>query len=104
MLISQPGSDYQVTQITLDAGHTRDIIHLLLDVHSVLDVLHLDGSQPQITAPASELLRYTGSRYTLPTLIEALDDIINQLTRTMRDAFSSLSPHPNEPCQDPGSF
>jgi hypothetical protein len=104
MLISQPRSDYQVTQITLDAGHTRDIIHLLLDVHSVLDVLYLDGSQPQITGPARELLRYTGSRYTMPTLIEALDDVINQLTWTMRDAFSSLRPHPNQPSQNPDSF
>ncbi len=33
MLISQPGSDYQITQITLDAGHARDITCLLLDIH-----------------------------------------------------------------------
>jgi hypothetical protein len=25
MMISQPGSDYQITQITLDAGLARDI-------------------------------------------------------------------------------
>ena len=56
-LISQPGSDYQITEITLDAGHTRDIIHLLLDAHSVLDHLYLDGTQPAITAPAEACLR-----------------------------------------------
>jgi hypothetical protein len=46
MLISQPGSDYQLTGITLDAGHTRDITLMLLDVHAVLDQLYLDGTQP----------------------------------------------------------
>ena len=30
MLISQPGSDYQLTQITLDAGRARDVTCLLL--------------------------------------------------------------------------
>jgi hypothetical protein len=39
MLISQPGSDYQFTQFTLDAGHTRDITLMLLDVHTVFDQL-----------------------------------------------------------------
>ncbi len=100
-LISQPGSDYQITQITLDAGHTRDIIHLLLDVHAVLDQLYLDGTQPKITGPAEEFLRHTGSRYTLPTLIGALDDVINQLTWTMRGAVSSISPPRSKP--DPGA-
>jgi hypothetical protein len=104
MLISQPGSDYQITRITLDAGHTRDIIHLLLDIHSVLDLLYRDGTQPQITNPATELLRYTGSRYTFPALIDALDDVINQLTWTMRDAILSLGPPPSQQPHDPASF
>ena len=104
MLISQPGSNYQITPITLDAGHTRDINHLLLDVHSVLDALYLDGTQPEVTGPADELLRYTGSHYTLPTLIAALDDVINQLTWTMRDAILSLSPPPAVSPHDPAGF
>ena len=65
-LISQPGSDYQLTQLTLDAGRTRDITCLLLDVHAVLDQLHLDGTRPQITAAADAILRESGSPYTLP--------------------------------------
>jgi hypothetical protein len=67
MPISQPGSDYQLTTITLDAGHARDIMLILLDVHAVLDQLHLDGTQPQITATAEAILRESGSPYTLPT-------------------------------------
>ena len=52
MLISQPGSDYQLAEVALDAGHARDIMLMLLDVHAVLDQLDLDGTQPQITATA----------------------------------------------------
>ncbi len=43
-LISQPGSDYQIASISLDAGYTRDLILLLTDVHAVLDHLYLDGT------------------------------------------------------------
>jgi len=35
--ISQPGSDYQLSRLTLDAGNARDIMLLLADVHAVLD-------------------------------------------------------------------
>ncbi len=56
-LISQPGSDYQAAQLTLDAGNARDIMLLLLDVHAVLDHLYLDGTQPHITTPAEDYLR-----------------------------------------------
>jgi hypothetical protein len=48
-LISQPGSDYQAAQVTLDAGHARDITLMLVDVHAVLDHLYLDGTRPQAT-------------------------------------------------------
>jgi hypothetical protein len=65
-LISQPGSDYQIAAISLDAGYTRDLILMLTDVHAVLDHLYLDGTQPQITAPAEDYLRETASPYTLP--------------------------------------
>jgi hypothetical protein len=81
MLISQPGSDYQRTQITLDAGRARDITCLLPDIHAVLDQLHLDGTQPEITRTAEAVLRESGSPYTLPSLLSALDEVISQLTR-----------------------
>jgi hypothetical protein len=78
--MNSPPGEYQIADITLNPGETRDIIHLLLDVHSVLDHLYLDGTAPQITAPAEEFLRYSGSSYTLPAMIQALGELINQLT------------------------
>jgi hypothetical protein len=105
-LISQPGSDYQLAEITLDAGTARDITCLLLDVHAVLDHLYLDGTQPKITAPAEGYLLESSSPYTLPALIGGLDDAITQLTQAMRDAVITppagqlpplrLSPSPSD--------
>jgi hypothetical protein len=100
MLISQPGSDYQITGIALDAGHARDITCLLLDVHAVLDQLHLDGTQPEITSTAEAILRDSGSPYTLPGLISGLDEVISQLTRAVRHALADVRP-PSRP--DPAS-
>jgi hypothetical protein len=100
MLISQPGSDYQLDQITLDTGHTRDIMLMLLDVHAVLDQLHLDGTQPQPTAAADAVLRESGSPYTLPALISALSDVIDELTRATHHATADIpepSPTPDSP-------
>ena len=93
-LISQPGSDYQLAEITLDAGNARDIICLLLDAHAVLDHLYLDGTQPEITALAEDYLRESDSPYTLPALIGGLDDVITQLTRAMRNAVLAI-PEPS---------
>jgi hypothetical protein len=92
MLIGQPGNDYQLTQITLDAGQARDITCLLLDVHAVLDQLHLDGTRPEITSTADAILRESGSPYTLPGLISALDEVISQLTRATRHAIAGITP------------
>ena len=69
-LISQPGSDYQIVSISLDAGYTRDLILMLIDVHAVLDHLYLDGTQPEITSPAEDYLRESASPYSLPALID----------------------------------
>jgi hypothetical protein len=91
-LISQPGSDYQLAQLSLDAGNARDIMLMLLDVHAVLDHLYLDGTQPKITAPAEDYLRESASPYTLPALIDALDDVITQLTQAMRNAVPDITP------------
>jgi hypothetical protein len=91
-LISQPGSDYQAAQITLDAGNARDITLLLLDVHAVLDHLYLDGRQAHITDPADDYLRESASPYTLPALIGALDDVITMLTRAIRDTGPPAGP------------
>jgi hypothetical protein len=87
MLIPQAGSDYQTAQVSLDAGHARDIMLMLLDVHAVLDHLYLDGTRPQATSPATAWLRESASPYTVPELIDALDDVINLLCRAECEAF-----------------
>jgi hypothetical protein len=94
MLISQPGSDYQIVTISLDAGYTRDLILMLTDVHAVLDHLYLDGTQPQITAPAEDYLLQSASPYTLPALIDALGEVTDQLSRAERQALGSIPPDP----------
>jgi len=89
-LISQPGSDYQVASISLDAGYARDLILMLIDVHAVLDHLYLDGTQPQITAPAQDYLRESASPYTLPALIDALGEVTDRLSGAEREALASV--------------
>ena len=93
-LISQPGSDYQIASISLDAGYTRDLTLMLIDVHAVLDHLYLDGTQPEITAPAEDYLRESASPYTLPALIDALGEATGQLSRAECHALDSIPPDP----------
>ncbi len=92
MLIARAGSDYQAAQVTLDAGHARDIMFMLLDVHAVLDHIYLDGTRPRATSPAREYLRESASPYTLPGLIEALGEVISMLCRTESEAFRCTPP------------
>jgi hypothetical protein len=98
-LISQPGSDYQIASISLDAGYTRDLILMLIDVHAVLDHLYLDGTQPQITAPAEDYLRESASPYTLAALIDALGEATGQLSHAERQALGGIPPDP--PASEP---
>ncbi|HEU5387998.1 MAG TPA: hypothetical protein VFV73_19050 [Streptosporangiaceae bacterium] len=92
-LISQPGSDYRIASISLDADCTRDLILMLTDVHAVLDHLYPDGTQPQITAPAEDYLRESASPYSLPALIDALGEATGQLSRAEHQALGSIPPH-----------
>jgi hypothetical protein len=89
-LISQPGSDYQVASISLDAGYARDLILMLIDVHAVLDHLYLDGTQPEITSPAQDYLRESASPYSLPALIDALGEVTDRLSGAEREALASV--------------
>ena len=95
MLLSQPGSDDQVTMITLDAGHARDIMLMLVDAHAVLDHLYLDGTRPQATRPAEDYLRESASPCTLPALIDAIGEVINTICRA-EPGTSGCAP-PSEP-------
>ena len=100
-LISQPGSDYQIASISLDAGYTRDLTLMLIDVHAVLDHLYLDGTQPEITAPAEDYLRESASPYSLPALIDALGEATGQLSHAERQALGSIPPGP--PAAEPAA-
>ena len=75
---------------------------LLLDVHTVLDHLYLDGSQPHITGPAEDYLRESASPYTLPALIDALAEATGQLSRAERQALGAIPPGPPA-CEPAGS-
>ena len=100
--LSQPGSDYQITTISLDAGYVHDLIRMLIDVHAVLDHLYLDGTQPRITSPAEDYLRESASPYSLPALIQALDEVMTQLSHAEREALHGipLGPPAREPVTD----
>jgi hypothetical protein len=102
-LISQPGSDYQLTEITLDLGRARDITHLLIDVHGLLSDLCPHGTRPEITALAETCLHDCDSLYSLAALISALDEVITQLTQAMRDATATITP-PRTPPGGPARF
>ena len=101
--MSYPPGDYPIAEITLDPSRTREIIHLLTDVHSALDHLYLDGTRPRATGPAEDYLRESDSPYTLPALISALDEVINQLTGAMRAAVLAI-PGPGHDHPGPVSF
>jgi len=93
-LIPQPGSDYQLTGITLDAGNARDITLMLTDLHGLLADLCLDPARPQTAALAQAILRDCDSPYTPQALLSALDQVITQLTYAIRDALSPIKPPP----------
>ena len=98
-LISQPGSDYQVASISLDAGYARDLILMLIDVHAILDHLYLYGTQPEITAPAQDYLRESASPYTLPALIDALAEATGRAAAP--NAKRSPASRPGTRCRPP---
>ena len=94
-LISQPGSDYQIVSISLDAGYTRDLILMLIDVHAVLDHLYLRQHPAWVlTSPAEDYLRESASPYSPAALIDALGEVTDQLSRAERQALDSIPPGP----------
>jgi hypothetical protein len=106
-LISQPGSDYQLTEITPHLGRARDITRLLTDIHGLLSelCLDIDHVQPQITALVQDSLRNCDSP---DTLVGAVDQVITQLTRATRSSTSRPPPasparsHSDQPSSSDG--
>ena len=74
---------------------------MLIDVHAVLDHLYLDGTQPEITSPAEDYLRESASPCNLPALIDALDEVTNQLSHAEHEAFHGIPP--DMPACDPAN-
>ena len=91
MLISQPGSDYQIATITLDAGHARDIMLMLMltDAYALISDL-AEGAAPAAARQAAAVLRDTDSAYTLDSLAGALAETVNWLARAHSTALSHI--------------
>jgi hypothetical protein len=95
MFLSQPRSAYQVAEISLDAGHARDIWLMLTDARTVLDDL---VTTPATARRAAASLRAADSPYTLPALITALDQVTTMLAHAARDASAAnASPPASQP-------
>jgi hypothetical protein len=91
-LISQPGSDYQLTEITIDAGHARDITLMLAGAAAVLDDL-ASGAGPA-ARQAAACLREASSPYDLPALARAPDEVTTWLHHALRNAGAQVTPPP----------
>lgn len=90
-LIRHPGSDHQITAITIDAGHARDIMFMLTDAHAVISDL-ADGAAPAAAAQAAACLRDADSPYTLGGLAGALGEVVTWLHQARRDAMAGIPP------------
>ena len=90
-LISYPGSDHQMTQFSIDAGHARDIILMLTDAHALVDDL-ASGHAPAAARQAAAVLRDADSGYDLDGLAGALSEVINWLHRARGNALAHIPP------------
>jgi hypothetical protein len=92
-LIHQPGSDHQLTWITIDAGHARDIMLMLADTAAVIDDL-ASGAAPAAARQAAASLKDASSPYTPASLAGALAEVTAWLARAGRDATAHITPPP----------
>ena len=90
-LIHHPASDHQVTVITVDAGHARDITLMLADAHAVIDGL-ASGDAPAAARQGAACLREASSPYTLATLAQALSEVSTWLHQARRNAMAGIPP------------
>jgi len=87
-LISHPGSDYQMAQISIDAD---DILLMLTDAHAVVSDLAGDAT-PAAAAQAAACLRDADSPYTLDGLVGALSETVNWLYQARDGALVGIPP------------
>jgi hypothetical protein len=90
-LVNHPGSHHQMAQISIDAGHARDIMLMLTDVHALISDL-ADGAAPAAARQAAAALRQADSPYTLAGLAGALAETVNWLYRARDDALAGIPP------------
>lgn len=90
-LINYPGSDHQMAQISIDAGHARDIIFMLTDAHALVDDL-ASGHAPAAARQASAVLRDADSGYDLHGLAGALNEVIDWLYQARDAALAGIPP------------
>ena len=89
MLINHPGSDHQMAQISIDAGHARDIMLMLTDVHAVISDL-ADGAAPAAARQAAARLRDADSPYSIASMAGALSEVITWLHQAHHDALTAI--------------
>jgi hypothetical protein len=90
-LISYPGSDHQVAQFSIDAGHARDITLMLTDAHALVEDL-ASGHAPAAARQARAVLRDADSGYDLDSLAGALSDVISWLHQARGHALAGIPP------------
>ena len=88
-LINYPGSDHQMAQISIDAGHARDIALMLTGAHAVIAGL-AEGEAPAAARQAAAVLRDADSGYDLDSLAQALNEVINWLYQARDDALRAI--------------
>ncbi|HYB16808.1 MAG TPA: hypothetical protein VEF71_15225 [Streptosporangiaceae bacterium] len=92
-LISQPGSDYQLAVITIDAGNAREIMLMLTDV-SAVPVRLACRAAPAAARQAAASLRDADSPCTVAGLAAAAGEVVTWLGQAGRDAAAHITPPP----------
>jgi len=90
-LIHYPGSDHQMAQISIDAGHARDIIVMLTDAYAIIAGL-AGGEAPAAARQGAAVLADADGGYDLDGLAGALSDVINWLHRARDNALAGIPP------------
>jgi hypothetical protein len=92
-LIHHPGSACQLTTITIDAGHARDIMLMLTDARAVTGDL-AGGAAPRRRPAGRRRLREASSPYTPAGLAGAPGEVVTWLHHARRDALAHVTPPP----------
>ena len=98
-LIHHPGSDHQLTAISIDAGHARDT-SCSPSMHAILGDLAA-GTAPAAARQAAARLRDADSPYTRPGLAAAIGEVVTWLHHARHDAITKTPRHPESNATPP---